>query len=58
MMSTEQREMTPEEKIADLSIFEAEDEDGNALCYGCLSEVVDSEGTLCDLCEEEDEFRI
>jgi hypothetical protein len=44
--------------VADLSIFEAEDEDGNALCYGCLSEVVDSEGTLCDLCEEEDEFRI
>jgi hypothetical protein len=37
---------------------EGYDEVGNALCYGCLDEVVDQEGTLCDECDEEDEFRV
>ncbi len=37
---------------------ETHDGDGNALCYGCLSEVVDQHGTLCDLCEDEGDYRV
>jgi hypothetical protein len=43
----------------DLENAEPEDEYGNALCYGCHGEVVDQPGTLCDLCEEEEnEYRV